>query len=196
MGREAIAQCSWAGQTAEAKVLLESQEIILRGGIKARIPRSSITAFAAEGDMLRVTAPGGTLEARLGEKEAAKWAEALAKPAPSLASKLGIGGEKPAFLHGETDDEALLDALAGHHSVDRAGQASVVIAMIAGEGDLDAAVELAGAHGLMLWCVYLKGKAAAFGDTAIRSYLRGAGWMDNKTCAVSDRLTATRYGRK
>jgi hypothetical protein len=196
MGREAIAQCSWQGQSGEAKVLLESQEIILRGTIKARIARSEITSFAVDGETLRVTAPDGVLLAELGAKEAGKWAEALAKPAPSLASKLGIGSDKPAFLLGETDDEALLDALAGHHRVDRAERASVIVALIDGETSLDAALELAGEHRLMLWCVYPKGKGAVFGDSAIRAHLRGAGWIDNKSCAVSDRLTATRYGRK
>ncbi len=196
MGREAIALCHWQEQSGEAKVLLESQEIILRGPIKARITRSGITAFKIEGEVLRVTTPDGELLAELGVKEAAKWAEALAKPAPSLASKLGIGGEKPAFLLGETGDEALLDALAGHHRVERAERASVIVALIDDEGSLDAALELAGEHGLMLWCVYPKGKGAVFGDSAIRAHLRGARWMDNKTCAVSERLTATRYGRK
>ena len=196
MGREAIAQCSWQGQSGEAKVLLESQEIILRGPIKARIARSGITAFVVEGETLRVSTSDGVLVAELGAKEAGKWAEALAKPAPSLASKLGIGGEKPAFLLGDTEDEALLDALAGHHRVDQAERASVIVALIYGETSLDAALELAGEHGLMLWCVYPKGKSAAFGDSAIRAHMRGAGWMDNKNCAVSERLTATRYGRK
>ncbi|MFM6933458.1 MAG: hypothetical protein ACKOUT_14590 [Novosphingobium sp.] len=196
MGREAIAQCRWQGQSGEAKVLLESQEIILRGPIKARIARTGITSFAAEGEALRVTTPDGELIAAMGAKEAGKWAEALARPAPSLASKLGVGGERPAFLLGETDDEALLDALAGHHRVERAELASVIVALIDDGPELDAALELAGEHGLMLWCVYLKGKAAVFGDTAIRAHLRAAGWMDNKTCAVSDRLSATRYGRK
>jgi hypothetical protein len=196
MGREAIALCTWQGQSAEAKVLLESQEIILRGGIKARIPRGTITAFVAEGEALSVTAPEGTLVAQLGAKEAGKWAEALARPAPSLASKLGIGGEKPAFLLGETDDEALLDALAGHHRVDRAEQSAVIVALIDGVASLDEALELAGEHALMLWCIYPKGKSAVFGDTAIRSHLRAAGWMDNKSCAVSEQLTATRYARK
>ncbi|MFM5907479.1 MAG: hypothetical protein ACKOPO_07835 [Novosphingobium sp.] len=196
MGREAMAECTWAGQNAEARVQLESQEIILRGAIKARIARSGITGFAAEGDFLRVVTGDGTLSARLGAKEAEKWAQALAKPAPSLASKLGIGGEKPAFLLGGTDDDALLDALAGHHQVDRAEQAAFIVALIESERSLDAALELAGEHGLMLWCVYPKGKTAPLGDSAIRGHMRGAGWMDNKSCAVSERLTATRYARK
>ncbi|MFM5931036.1 MAG: hypothetical protein ACKOPQ_09030 [Novosphingobium sp.] len=176
--------------------MLESQEIILRGGIKARIPRSAIIAFAAEGDCLRVATGEDTLLARLGALEAEKWVQGLAKPAPSLASKLAIGGERPAFLFGHTDDVALLDALAGHHRVDSPDRASVIVAVVDDASALDAALSLATAHGLMLWCVYPKGKAAGFGDTAIRERMRAAGWMDNKSCAVSDQLTATRYGRK
>ena len=48
---------------------------------------------------------------------------------------------------------------------------------------------------LPLWTVYPKGKAGQFGDTAIRTALRDAGWRDTKSCAVSERLTATRYNR-
>ena len=43
---------------------------------------------------------------------------------------------------------------------------------------------------------YPKGKGAAYGDTAIRNFLRQRGYVDSKSCAVSPELTATRYGRK
>ncbi len=194
MGREASGQCQWAGQSGVAKVLLEPHEIILRGGVKARIPRASISAFSAQGDDLVLKTPQGQLVASLGAKEAVKWAEALARPLPSLASKLGIGGASPALLIGETNDEALLDALAGHHRAANADDAALIIAIIDGPASLDAAMTLA--DGRFLWCVYPKGKAAGFGDMDIRNHLRGAGWIDSKTSAVSDRLTATRYRRK
>ena len=38
MGREAICTCDWAGEVTEVKALLETSEIILRGGIRKRIP--------------------------------------------------------------------------------------------------------------------------------------------------------------
>jgi hypothetical protein len=41
-----------------------------------------------------------------------------------------------------------------------------------------------------LWAVYPKGGAM---DAAVRTQLRAAGWRDVKACAVSERLTATRY---
>ena len=49
----------------EAKVLLESQEIILRGGVKARIAKGDITGFSAHGEDLVVETKAGRL--RLGD---------------------------------------------------------------------------------------------------------------------------------
>lgn len=193
MGREATGFCSWGDASGEAKVMLESQEIILRGAVKGRIARTGIIGFSVHGDDLLVDTADGRLIASIGAKEAGKWVEALAKPAPSLASKLGVGGASPAYLLGETDDEALLDALAGHHRVDDPGKASVIVAIIDGPASLAAAAELAGDR--FLWCVYPKGKSASFGDMEVRGQLRAAGWIDSKTSAVSEKLTATRYRR-
>lgn len=194
MGREASGYCIWGDTSGEAKVLLESQEIFLRGAVKARIPKAEITGFSVHGEDLLVETKGGRLVATLGAKEAGKWAEALAKPAPSLAGKLGIGGASPAYLLGETDDEALLDALHGHHRVAHAGDAALIVAIVDGTASLDAAAELAGDR--FLWCVYPKGKAASFGDMDVRRHLREAGWIDSKTSAVSEKLTASRYRRR
>jgi hypothetical protein len=47
MGRETTTLVTWRGVTAEAKVLLESTELILRGGIKAKLPRASLSDVRA-----------------------------------------------------------------------------------------------------------------------------------------------------
>jgi hypothetical protein len=61
-------------------------------------------------------------------------------------------------------------------------------------GDLANAFALAeDAPDLPLWCVYPKGKSTV-SDAVVRDYLRGRGYIDSKSCAVSARLTATRYG--
>ena len=90
MGREARAIAAWRGQTAQVKALLESHEIVLRGGIRARIPRSDVTAVATVGGRLDLLAAGEPLVLTLGEPEAGKWAAALLRPPPSLADKLGV----------------------------------------------------------------------------------------------------------
>ena len=82
MGREAEALCHWAGTSGQAHILLESSEIILRGEVRARIPRASIRSFKADGGDLTVDAAAGRLVAELGGTLAASWAAALAKPPP------------------------------------------------------------------------------------------------------------------
>ena len=44
MGRESDAWLGYNGASGAGKILLESTEIILRGAVRARIPRSAITS--------------------------------------------------------------------------------------------------------------------------------------------------------
>jgi hypothetical protein len=195
MGREAVAVARWRGEVEEVKVLLESQEIILRGAIKARMARSGISDIILKEGELAVQCNGEALVLDLGAKEAVKWRDALLKPHPSLASKLGIGEDRRVFLIGKSDDSELVEALAGS-TCTTAANATVLLAIIATEIDLLAAHAIAKQNpNLLLWCVYSKGKNATYGDTAIRSFMRQCGYMDSKSCAVSSQLTATRYGR-
>ncbi|MES2541875.1 MAG: hypothetical protein V4583_15025 [Pseudomonadota bacterium] len=71
--------------------------------------------------------------------------------------------------------------------------AAMIVAVLTGPGDLEAALAAGQASGLRVWCVHGKGKGAAVGDAAVRAAFRGAGWMDIKTSAVSDAFTATLY---
>ncbi|HEX7659236.1 MAG TPA: hypothetical protein VF444_07125 [Pseudonocardiaceae bacterium] len=194
MGRETVTTAEWRGARAEVRALLESQEIILRGAIRARIPRSDVNAVTVSGDELRVMAGDEPLVLALGASEAASWASALRKPPPSLAEKLGVSTAKPAYVWGSPDDQSLREALVGAVT-DKPTDASVIVAVIADEADLDAIFALArSAPNLPLWCVYPKGRGGP--DAVIRDYLRSRGYVDTKTSAVSDRLTAMRYKRR
>ena len=69
-----------------------------------------------------------------------------------------------------------------------------MIACIERPDDLSAARTLHAAHpSLALWAVYPKGRGVTFGENEIRASLRAKGFRDTKSCAVSERLTATRY---
>jgi hypothetical protein len=94
VGREVNCKVTWLGETAEAKVLLEAQEIILRGGIKVKIPRAKLTSQSQNGDLLMLTIDKEKLPLEMGQKETLKWLELLSKPPPTLASKFGIGPDK------------------------------------------------------------------------------------------------------
>jgi hypothetical protein len=193
MGREAICECQWKGQTAEAKVLLESRELILRGGIRARISRTTLSAVAVRAGKLSLSSGGETLTLALGKDEAEKWAAALLKPAPSLADKLGISATKKAFVIGKADDPELAKALAGSKTASLSS-AAVLVAVVETEAEVQAAYKTAKTVApCPLWCVYGKGKFATVSDAAIRSFMRDHGYIDTKTSGISDRLTATRY---
>jgi hypothetical protein len=196
MGREATCIIRWKGEAAEGKALLEIEEIVLRGDIRARIPRAGVTRAEVEGDVLRLLAAGGWLELDLGAKAAESWRKAILKGPPSLAEKLGIGAGTPAFALTPLTDEAVRAALAGAESRGAEG-AAFLIAELASETDLQAAVAAAGAPSAPpVWCLYPKGKGADPSDARVREVFRAAGFVDVKSCAVSARLTATRYQRR
>jgi hypothetical protein len=196
MGREVTAVCRWKGEVAEAKILLESTELVVRGALKARIPRGSISAIDLVASGLRVTAGTDVLQIELSREVAEHWRAALEKPVPTLAAKLGISAASPAFVIGAVADDALTDALRGARTT-RVGDAAVLIAVIASAASLQAAWTVASqAPNRHIWCVSGKGKYATVADAEIRAFMRERGYVDTKTSAVSEQLTATRYGRR
>lgn len=193
MGREATARITFGGQSAPGKILLESQELILRGTLRARIPRQDITGFAVEGDDLVLQTRQGPIRAGLGNRQAALWLKALAKPPPSLAAKLGISPETPARLLDGVTDPALRAALTGCTAPD----GRLLIAEIADSATLDRALAALADPGLAaFWAVTVKGRTAPLPEATLRSRLRAAGFIDTKTCAVSETRTATRFQRR
>lgn len=193
MGREAVAYADWKGQSAEVKAIAEATEVILRGAIKARVPRAAITALRLEGGLLTIDLGEEQLRLNLGTAEAARWHALLLTPPPSLAVKLGVSSGRPAFVLGEFDDLALTEALSGAR-VSNLSAAAVLISVIVTDDDLARTLNIARDNpGKAVWCVYPKGKTASPGDSSIRLVMRNAGFRDSKSCAVSERLTATRY---
>lgn len=190
MGREAVVRAEVGGEAGEVRALLEAGELILRGDLRRRFPRAEIADLRVEGGALLFRSGGEVVRLALGETSAAAWRKALLTPPPDLRAKLGLAKGAKALLVGACDDAALAAALDGART-EVPAEAAMVVARIDGPEDLAAAQAACGA--LPLWAVYAKGKAATFGDAAIRTALRAAGWRDVKSCAVSDRLTATRY---
>jgi hypothetical protein len=193
MGREAKVHVTCGSEAGQVKVLLESRELILRGAIRRRYPKAAIDNLAVHGETLTFACAGEQVQLDLGEKAAASWFEAIRKPPPSLAAKLGLDKGAKALLIGVCDDPVLSAALSD--ALVTADQTpDMIVTVIGAEQDLDQALS---AHAqfarIALWAIYPKGKAAAFGDTAIRAMLRNRGFRDTKSCAVSDILTATRY---
>jgi hypothetical protein len=194
MGREALVHAEVGGEAGEVRALLESSELILRGEIRRRFPKAAMTDLRVEDDMLCFVCQGDAVRLALGARAAASWAEAIAKPPPSLRAKLGLDKGAKARLIGVCDDVVLAEAVDG--ALAHAGEAAtMLIVCVNGLDDLAKALDaLSAAPQMALWAIYPKGKVT-FGDTAIREALRAQGLRDTKSCAVSERLTATRYNR-
>lgn len=192
MGREAEGHAVWRGVSGAVRAILESDGIILRGEVRARLRRDGLIDWRVEGEDLCLLSDGEVLVLTLGAKEAAAWVKALEKPVPSLAQKLGISSQARAWVIGGPAPEELAVALAGVE-VSRPEGAAVIVAVLTGPDDLAAALAAGQAQGLRVWCVHGKGKAAAMGDQVVRDAFRAAGWMDIKTSAVSEGFTATLY---
>ena len=193
MGREAEAWVVLGGVAAQVKLLLESDVLILRKPFGLRIPRGDLTGALVQGEALLLQTPQGPLRADLGAAQAAAWAKALAKPPPTLAQKLGVSQQTPARAMTPLTDAALLAACADATVPD----AAMGIAELPDLAALQALLAQMNTPGLSaVWCVTRKGKAAPFPESTLREALRGAGWIDTKTAAVSAELTATRFNRR
>lgn len=198
MGREARVAGTVAGHTEPLHALLESRELILRGAtLRRRYALADLSQLRVEADALCWQAKGEAVALHLGAAEAAKWLERLHKPPPTLAAKLGIGPAQPAAVFGPAQDDAELAAALAGARTDQPAEASVLLAVVFSMAELQQALRL---HADMpcpgLWVVHAKsGQAGLLGDGAIRETLRARGYRDHKSCAVSARLTATRYRR-
>jgi hypothetical protein len=192
MGREAEGHAIWRGAAGAVKAVLESDGITLRGEVRGKLPRAGLMDWRVEGDDLCLRSGGEALVLTLGAAEAAAWVRALEKPLPSLAAKLGISAMARVWIVGGPAPEEVAVAVAGA-TVPGPEGAAMILAVLTGPDDLEAALAAGQAQRLRIWCVYGKGKAAAVGDATVRAAFRAAGWMDIKTSAVSEAFTATLY---
>ncbi|UYY77258.1 hypothetical protein [Sphingomonas sp. R1] len=188
MGREASTFAVIGAECGTVTVLLEADILVVRGPIRRRYARCDLVDVRAEQGELRFRCGDEAAALSLGEPASSRWVDAIARPLPSLRDKLGLSGL--ALVLGDCEDAALGAALEGRTTADPAA-ACMIIARIETEADLDIARTLPGR--LPIWTVYRKGKGVCFGDSAIRQSMRAAGYRDSKSCAVSERWTATRY---
>lgn len=199
MGREASCTARVGTETAEVTALLESTTVVLRGALKRKWAIAALQNLRVAGEDLLFDVDGEAVALALGEKEAGKWLTKLQTPPPTLAAKLGVSAANPALLIGPTVgtlDPALAEALS-HGLTGNVKEARMLVAVISKPGELE---RMADFHATMLcktvWVVHQKGRDAFPSDGEIRMELRSRGYVDNKTSAVSDTLTATRYVRK
>jgi hypothetical protein len=188
VGREARCLVRHAGQEAEAKALLETDELIVRSPFRLRIPRGSIAAASVEGRRLEVAYDGGPLTLELGEREAARWAADIANP-KTLADKLGVKAGQRVLMVGEPD--AALVGAGRPASEDE--QADVVFVAVEQPADLPLIGRMAeritpdGA----IWAIRPKGR-----DDLTEAMVMQAGIAAGLVTVKTARVSATHTGEK
>ncbi len=194
MGRETTCDVRWRRQSFRAKVLLETDEIIVRGATPLRIPFKDIRKAEVAADTLRVGWNGDTVEFSLG-KDAADWAHRILHP-KTRVEKLGVKpGQKVAVAR---LDDAELEADLARVGADivSSPRSAVSIAFLGARthADLDRVPALAtrikpdGA----LWIVSPKGGVEPR-EAAVRAAAKGAGLVDVKVVRWSESLTANKF---
>lgn len=195
MGRETNCKCDWAGTIGNVKVLLESTELIVRGDIRRRVPIHSLRSVEAKSGRLIFNSDGDKVQLFLGAPIAEKWVEAIKKPPPSLARKLGITDKIVVRVIGNFADEALNEALRESSQISEKNP-DLIVACVETPESLAAALRAAKPQLLKftpIWMIYPKGPGHALNESVIRSLLRSSGMMDTKVASVSNPLTALRF---
>jgi hypothetical protein len=198
MGREATCHCKWGDEEGDCKVLLESPELILRLGIRRRVPLSSLAGVSARGGKLIFRVGQDPVELRLGPELAERWAKAIATPLPGLASKLGISRATRLLVFGNIESQELKTAVAEAGTVD-GSEANLVLICASSPSELDHALAQCFKSKTCsgpLWIVYLKGPGSKLKESAVRQLLRSRGFVDTKVASVSKKLTAMRFNKR
>jgi hypothetical protein len=193
MGQEAFCRVRFGDQTAEAKALLETNEIIVRGDLRLKIPLVSISNLVEDGDDLHVDFPEGTAVFELGAKNAAKWATIIRNP-KGLLDKLGVKDGASAAVIGVREASFLqqLGSKAGAVTETLTPGNDFVFYEADEIGDLMRLEELK--QGIKvngaIWVVSPKGKDARIRDVDVIAAAREAGLVDTKVVSFSDTHTA------
>jgi hypothetical protein len=195
MGRTAVCHATLDRDAGEAKAMLESDHLLLRGDLRATLPLSTLRNVRTEGDLLRAETGLGPLVLVLGEREATLWAKKILSP-PSLAQKLGVAPDTA--IHVVDDPEVLRPTLgaipATHVALE---EATVVFALFDRPQSLDTLPGLAERMQpqTQLWAIRPKGPKALPREADLMAALRALGFRPNKTAAWSAMHAADRYRR-
>lgn len=184
---------------ADATVLLETDELIVRGEARIKIPRTSIKQVATRGDVLTVSAPPATIALTLGADAAAKWKTKIEEPPKRLIDKLDVKPGANVWLF-DVDDETLIAQVSERTArVSRGSSAAacdVVFVDVNSEQELSRISKAIDAthDRSAVWVIHRKGPKGV-ADTTIFAHAKALGLVYTKVARVSERDTAEKLVR-
>jgi len=190
-----------SGKVREAisTVLLETDELIVRGEARIRVPRSSIERVTERAGVLTITSPDAVVALTLGAEAAAKWRKKLEEGPKRLIDKLDVKPGAKAWILG-VDDAPLIEQLTERTQNVLNGKTAngcdVVFVGVDSEKQLDRidrALNALNEDGA-IWVVHPKGPTG-IADTTIFGKAKELGLSYTKVARVSDTHTAEKLVR-
>lgn len=184
---------------ADATVLLETDELVVRGEARVRIPRASIERVTARAGVLTVTAPSAVVSLTLGPEAAAKWRAKIEEPPKRLIDKLDVKPNAKVWLFSirdETLSSQVADRTKNVSHGRTAKDCDVVFVGVESDGELDRisrALEATAPNGA-IWVIHPKGPTGV-ADTTIFGKAKALGLVYTKVARVSETHTAEKLVR-
>ena len=195
MGNELKCMVSFGEQRSEGKALLETSEIVFRGGFRLKIPFSTIKSAKAVDGGLRLQTAEGLAVFHLGAA-AEKWCDKILHP-KSRIEKLGVKPGARVSLFGSFDGEFLAELGALAKSVTN-GKITVdsecVFFAASSKEDLGALPKISKSlqGAAALWIVYPKGQKHITENDVLAAG-RKTGLKDVKVVGFSATHTALKF---
>src|SRR5580658_644110 len=187
MGQEIKCRVEFGKEASEGKALLETSEVLFRGGFRLKIPFQSITAMEAAGGKLKIHFGNESAIFHLGPA-AEKWAAKIRNP-PSRLDKLGVKLGSKVHLINKHDPDFRRE-LAERGAVLDKSKPDLVFLSVKNKDEL---VELAYlTKGGPVWVIYPKGIQGVTENDVIKAG-RSVGFADIKVAAFSGTHTALKF---
>ncbi|HKO57981.1 MAG TPA: hypothetical protein VJ276_19090 [Thermoanaerobaculia bacterium] len=192
MGSDSLCHISYDGSTHEAKALLETEELIIRGTLRLKVPFREVRDVAADDGVLRLRWPGHELRIHLGP-DATKWAEKIRNP-KSVLDKLGIKAGQRVSVVGVIEHLEELEAKSGDVSRKLRKGSDVIFFAASVRAELDRLASLREAlkPDGMLWVIRPKG-VTAITEADVMAAGKAAGLVDVKVVKFSETHTAEKF---
>jgi hypothetical protein len=195
MGNEVKCTVRVGKDVSEGKALLETSEILFRGGFRLKIPFASIKSVKAVGGELRLETADGLAVFRLGPA-AEKWREKILHP-KSRIEKIGVkpGAKISVFGDFAADFLEEVKPLAGSVTKDKVrAECDLVFFAADSQKELSSVAKIAKVleGATALWIVYPKGQESIT-ETDVIAAGRKTGLKDVKVVGFSSTHTALKF---
>ncbi|MBV8516708.1 MAG: hypothetical protein JO197_04820 [Acidobacteria bacterium] len=194
MGNEVLCRVEVDDTFADAKALLETDELIFRGGLKLRVPFREMQNVSARDGVLQLQWHARSIRVHAGA-EAEKWAEKIRNP-KSVADKLGIKRGQLISISGTLDAAFLDDLRARGADVSSRIRANSDVIFVAANTRKDlgklAKLRPSLAPAGALWVIRPKG-IDAITESDVMAAGQAVGLVDVKVVRFSDTLTAEKF---